>query len=229
MTAGKRKTAYRQKITGYCIIAGKIPPDFGLPLPPKSVPLRNENRLPPKKTRHILVYRFRKNRNRQNRENRQLPKNFPCMAIPPGLYLPEKPLPTTILIIFYPPCTSRKTVQEGRRLSWSRLRFFSIRKTLISDHFDKLVFPLNEKFADDVIFSEADTLTGCPLDANIIIMLRALDLSSARYVTRNVGGDEHDLFVVDGDFSIVCTRYACGRPYSIFFCCSGFGLHTHLL
>ena len=44
---------------------------------------------------------------------------------------------------------------------------FSIRKTLISDHFDKLAFSLNKKFTDDVILSHADTLTSCPLDANI--------------------------------------------------------------
>ena len=49
----------------------------------------------------------------------------------------------------------------------------SIRKTLISDHFDKLAFSLNIKFTDDVIFSHADTLTGCPLDANNIIKFRA--------------------------------------------------------
>ena len=48
------------------------------------------------------------------------------------------------------------------------IEIFSIRKTLISDHFDKLAFSLNKKFTDDVIFSHADTLTGCPLDANII-------------------------------------------------------------
>ena len=50
---------------------------------------------------------------------------------------------------------------------------FSIRKTLISDHFDKLVFSLNKKFTNDVIFSHSDTLTGCPLDANNITKFRA--------------------------------------------------------
>ena len=48
----------------------------------------------------------------------------------------------------------------------------SIRKTRISDH-DKLAFSLNKKFTDDVIFSHADILTGCPLDANNIIKFRA--------------------------------------------------------
>ena len=50
---------------------------------------------------------------------------------------------------------------------------FSIRKTLISYHFDKLAYSLNKKFTNDVIFSHADTPTGCPLDANNIIKFRA--------------------------------------------------------
>ena len=50
---------------------------------------------------------------------------------------------------------------------------FSIRKTLISDHLGKLAFSLNKKFTDYVIFSHADTLTGCPLDGNNIIKFRA--------------------------------------------------------
>ena len=45
---------------------------------------------------------------------------------------------------------------------------FSIRKTLISDHFIKLAFSRIKKFTDNVIFSHADTLTGCPLNTNII-------------------------------------------------------------
>ena len=48
------------------------------------------------------------------------------------------------------------------------IEIFSIHKTLISDNFDKLDFSLNQKITDDVIFSHADTLTGCPLDANNI-------------------------------------------------------------
>ena len=54
-----------------------------------------------------------------------------------------------------------------------RRSIFSVRKKLISDHSDKLAFSLNKKFTDDVIFSHADTLTGCPLDANNIIKFRA--------------------------------------------------------
>ena len=53
------------------------------------------------------------------------------------------------------------------------IEIVSIRKTLTSGHFDKLTFSLNMKFTDDVIFSHADMLTGCPLDANNIIKFRA--------------------------------------------------------
>ena len=53
------------------------------------------------------------------------------------------------------------------------IEIFSIRKTLISDHFDKLAFSLNKKFTDDVIFSHADMPTGCLLDANNIIKFRS--------------------------------------------------------
>ena len=53
------------------------------------------------------------------------------------------------------------------------IEILSIRKTLVSDHCDKLAFSLDKKFTDDVIFSHADTLTGCPLDANNIIKFRA--------------------------------------------------------
>ena len=48
------------------------------------------------------------------------------------------------------------------------IEIFSIRNTLISDHFDKLAFSLNKNITDDVILSHADMLTGCSLDANII-------------------------------------------------------------
>ena len=44
------------------------------------------------------------------------------------------------------------------------IEIFSVSKTLISDHFDKLVFALQKKFTD-VIFLHADMLTSCPLDA----------------------------------------------------------------
>ena len=58
----------------------------------------------------------------------------------------------------------------------------------------------------------------------------ALDLLvPAPHVARNLSGDEHGLFVVDEDFFIRCTRHACGRVHSIFFCCPGLSLHTHLL
>ena len=50
---------------------------------------------------------------------------------------------------------------------------FSIRKTLIADHFDKLALSLNKNFTNDVIFSHEDTLKSCPLDANYNIKFRA--------------------------------------------------------
>ena len=53
------------------------------------------------------------------------------------------------------------------------IEIFSIRKTLSSDHFDKLAFSLNKNLTDDVICSHTDMLTGCPLDANNIIKFRA--------------------------------------------------------
>ena len=53
------------------------------------------------------------------------------------------------------------------------IEIFSIRKTLFSDHFDKIAFSLNKKFTDNVMFSHADTLIGCPLDANNVIKFRA--------------------------------------------------------
>ena len=49
------------------------------------------------------------------------------------------------------------------------IEIFSIRKTLISDHFDKFAFSLNKKFTDLVSLPPAEMLTGCPLDANNII------------------------------------------------------------
>ena len=64
------------------------------------------------------------------------------------------------------------------------IEIFSIRKTLISDHFDKLAFSLNNKFTDDAIFSHADTRTGCPLDANNIIKFRAYRRLICRYPPR---------------------------------------------
>ena len=135
-------------------------------------------------------------------------------------------------IFFYPPCTSREKWVRTTTSFKLAIEIFSIRKTLSSDHFDKLAFSLNKKFANDVIFLHADTLTGCPLDPNNIIKFRAYRrnlLLSAPYVTRNLSGDKNGLFVVDEDFFIVCTRHACARLHSIIFCSPGFSLHTHLL
>ena len=113
------------------------------------------------------------------------------------------------------------------------IEIFSIRKTLISDHSDKLAFSLNKKLADDVMFSHADTLTGCPLGANNIMKFRAYRPLICCYPPRV---SQETLVGMSMAFSssmkisfIVCTRHACGRVYSIFFRCPGFGLHTHLL
>ena len=111
------------------------------------------------------------------------------------------------------------------------IEIFSIRKTLIYDHFDKLAFSSNKKFTDDVIFSHADMLTGCPLlDANIIkfracrrlICCYPPRMSRETWVGMNKAFRRRRFFVV-------CTRHACGCVHSIFFCCRGFGLHAHLL
>ena len=83
-----------------------------------------------------------------------------------------------------------------------------------------------------MIFSHADMLTGCPLDANIIkfrayrrsiVVIRLVCMSRETWVGMSTA------FVYDEDFYILCTGHACGRVHSIFFCCPGFGLHTHLL
>ena len=78
-----------------------------------------------------------------------------------------------MLNFFYPPCTSREKWVRTTTSFKLTIDIFSIRKPLTSDQFDKLVFSLNKKFADDVIFSHADTLAGCPVDANNIIEFRA--------------------------------------------------------
>ena len=113
------------------------------------------------------------------------------------------------------------------------IEIFSIRKTLISDHFDKLAFSLNEKFTDDVIFSHADMLTGRPLDDNNIIKFRAYRHLICCYPPRMSRETWVGMSIAFSSsmkiLFIVCTRHACGRVHSIFFCCPGLGLHTHLL
>ena len=54
-----------------------------------------------KNTAIFWFYRFRQSRYRQKRENRQPPKNYCRMAIPPRLCPPKKPLPTTTLKKMY--------------------------------------------------------------------------------------------------------------------------------
>ena len=72
------------------------------------------------------------------------------------------------LHFFYSPCTSWDSWVRTTTSFKLAIEIFSIRKTLISDHVDKLAFSLNKNFIDDVLFSHAHTLTGCPLDANSI-------------------------------------------------------------
>ena len=73
-----------------------------------------------------------------------------------------------MLHFFYPPCTSRESMVRTTTSFKVAIEIFSIRKTLFSHHFEKLAFSPNKKFTNDEVFSHADTLTGCPLDANII-------------------------------------------------------------
>ena len=73
-----------------------------------------------------------------------------------------------MILFFYPPCTSRENWVRTTASFKLAIEIFSIRKTLISYHFDKMAFSLKKKFTGDVIFSHTDTLTGCPLDTNII-------------------------------------------------------------
>ena len=70
-------------------------------------------------------------------------------------------------------CTSRENWVRTTTSFKLTIDIFSVRKTLISDHFDKLAFSINKKITDDVIFSHADSLTGCPLDAKNIIKFQA--------------------------------------------------------
>ena len=134
-----------------------------------------------------------------------------------------------MLHFFHPPGTSR---EYWARTTSSKLaiEIFSIHKILIPDHFDKLAFSLNKKFTDDVIFSHADTLTGCPFDANIkfrayrrLICCYLSRMSRETWVGMSMAFSSSMIF-----FKIECTRHACGRVHSIL-CCPGFGLHTHLL
>ena len=136
-----------------------------------------------------------------------------------------------------PPCTSRENWVRTTTSFKLAFEIFSIRKKpLISDHLDKLAFSLNKKYTDDVIFSHEDTLIGCPLDANrcqnhqVSSVHQLHLLLSTPYITRNLGGDEHDLFVVNGYFLsyvpgmhvVVFTGSSSVAPAlaSTFICCS---------
>ena len=123
-----------------------------------------------------------------------------------------------MLHFFYPPRTSREIWVRTTTSFKLAIEIFLIRKTLISDHFDKLAFSLNKKCTDDVIFSHADTLVGCPFDASII-QFRAYRRVICCYpprMSRNLSGDEYGLHVVDevflsyvpGIHVVVFTRYS---------------------
>ena len=99
----------RQKHMHIASQAPQLPPIFELtftsppknekPLTAKKLPpfCVTAKQLPPNKYRHILVYRFRQSRYRQNRKKCQPPENYRRMAIPPRLCPPKKPLLTTTL------------------------------------------------------------------------------------------------------------------------------------
>ena len=81
--------------------------------------------------------------------------------------LEQRPRISSALMLHFFSCTSRENWVRTPTTSFKlAIEIFSIRKPLISDHFDKLAFSLNKRFTDDVLFSHAGTLTGCPLDAN---------------------------------------------------------------
>ena len=139
-----------------------------------------------------------------------------------------------MLHFFYPPFTPRESWVRTTTSLKLAIAIFSICKTLTSDHFDKIAFSLNKKFTADVIYSHADTLTGCSLGANNVIKFRAHrrficcnrpHMSRENWVGMSMAfSSSMKMFLSD-----VCTRHACGCVDSIFFCCPSFGLHTHLL
>ena len=129
-------------------------------------------------------------------------------------------------------CTSRENWVRTTTSFKLTIEIFSIPKTLISDNFDKLAFSLNKTFIDDVIFSHADMLPGCPLYANNIIKFRAYRRLICCYPTRmsrKTWAGREWTFRRRWRFFIACTTHACGRVHSIFSCRPGFGLHSHLL
>ena len=112
--------------------------------------------------------------------------------------LEQRPRISSALMLHFFSCTSRENWVRTPTTSFKlAIEICSIRKPLTYDHFDKLAFSLNKKFINDVIFSNADTPTGCSLDANNIIKFRAyrrliccylsLTRVTTPYVTRNLG------------------------------------------
>ena len=110
VTAEKRKTAYHQKITAVLHYL-KIPLYFGFTASAKVITAEKWKTAYRQKITAVLHYRrkntaiflfhrFRQSGYRQKRENRQPPKNYRLMAIPPRLRPPKKTLPTTTRFFF---------------------------------------------------------------------------------------------------------------------------------
>ena len=112
------------------------------------------------------------------------------------------------------------------------IEIFSIRKTLISDHFDQLAFSLNKHFTDDVIFSHADMLAGCPLDANII-KFQAYRRLICCYPPRMSRQSWVGMSMVFSSSMEIVLSYVPGMHVVVFTQSSSvaraFGLHAHLL
>ena len=111
VTAEKRKTACPKKLPPHFITAEKIPPYFGLPLPPKSLPPKNKKtptaqKLPPYcVTAEKILPQFRLPPPPQSlppkTKSRHPPTKYRRMAIPPRLCPPKKTLPTTTLVTYF--------------------------------------------------------------------------------------------------------------------------------
>ena len=137
-----------------------------------------------------------------------------------------------MLHFFYLPCTSRENWVRTMISFKLAIEIFSIRKTRISHHFDNLSFSLDKKFTDDVILSQADMLTGCPLTPTTSSSFERIDawfVAIRPVCHEKLGWGWPWPFRRRWRFFILCTRHACGRVHSIFFCRPSFGVHTHLL
>ena len=109
----------------YCITAETIPPYFGFTASAKAVTAEKWKNAYPQKIAAVLHYRRKPpyfgftasaKKYRQKRENRQPPKNYRRMAIPPRLCPPKKPLPTTTLLIMMAYIYSNSYLVPGTRV-----------------------------------------------------------------------------------------------------------------